>query len=64
MKYKDCTHYLFRYGELRITFDNSKVEISIPEKAIGKVFKYLFIDYLYVSSVFCYYLSESIYHYY
>ena len=25
---------LLRYGELRITFDNSKVDISIPEKAV------------------------------
>lgn len=29
----EWTSYL-RYGELRITFDNSKVDISIPEKAV------------------------------
>ena len=25
----------YRYGELRLTFDLSKVEVSIPEKAVG-----------------------------
>jgi hypothetical protein len=48
---------LFRYGELRITFDNSKVEISIPEKAIGKVLK-SFIYRLFIC-IFC--LSVTIY---